>query len=76
MKTFNGKKQESPTNRAERSEAEQDLLAHMSDGYKLETDLLGRDPVLRNLKNDEVIRSVGESQFDQGSPGARSDHSR
>jgi hypothetical protein len=34
------------------SEAEQDLLAHMSDGYKLETDLLGRDPVLRNLKND------------------------
>ena len=35
-----------------------DLLAHISDGYQLETDTLGANPVLRNLKNDEVIRPV------------------
>lgn len=35
---------------------EQDLLSHMEDGYQLETDTLGGNPVLRRSKDDEVIR--------------------
>ena len=31
---------------------------HMEHGYALETDSLGRDLALRNLKNDEVVRPV------------------
>lgn len=38
------------------TEAEQDLLAHMDQGYQLETDSLGGNPILRRLKDDEVIR--------------------
>jgi hypothetical protein len=36
--------------------AEQDLISHMEDGYQLETDSLSGNPVLRRLKDDEVIR--------------------
>ena len=32
------------------TETEQDLLSHMQDGYQLETDSLGGNPVLRRLK--------------------------
>lgn len=35
------------------SEAEQDLVWHMEHGYKLQTDSLGGDPVLRRMKDDE-----------------------
>ena len=35
---------------------EQDLLSHLQDGYQLETDLLGSNPVLRRLQDDEGIR--------------------
>ena len=38
------------------TEAEQDLLSHIQDGYQLETDSLGGKPVLRRLKDDEKIR--------------------
>jgi hypothetical protein len=38
------------------TEAEQDLISHMEDGYQLETDSLSGHPVLRRLKDDEVIR--------------------
>jgi len=38
------------------TEAEQDLIWHMEHGYQLETDSLGGDPVLRRLKDDEVVR--------------------
>lgn len=38
------------------TEGEQNLLSHLEQGYLLETDLLGGDPVLRRLKEDEVIR--------------------
>lgn len=38
------------------TEGEQDLLSHLEGGYQLETDSLGRNPVLRRLKDDEVIR--------------------
>lgn len=40
------------------TEAEQDLLAHMEQGYQLETDSLGGNPILRRLKDDEVIRPL------------------
>lgn len=38
------------------TEAEQDLISHMEHGYRLETDSLGGDPVLRRLNDDEVMR--------------------
>jgi hypothetical protein len=44
------------------SESEQDLVWHMEHGYKLETDSLGGNPVLRNLKNDEVLRPVSANR--------------
>jgi len=34
------------------------LLAHLEQGYRLQTDSLGADPILRNLKNGEAIRPV------------------
>ena len=41
-----------------RTETEQDLLSHIQDGYQLETDSLGGNPVLRRLKDDEEIRPL------------------
>jgi hypothetical protein len=38
------------------TEAEQDLLWHLEHGYQLETDSLGSDPVLRGLKDGEIVR--------------------
>jgi hypothetical protein len=38
------------------TDAEQGLLSHMQQGYQLETDLLGGNPVLRRLKDNEVLR--------------------
>src|SRR6202050_920613 len=35
------------------TETEQDLLPHIQDGYQLETDSLGGNPVLRRLKDNE-----------------------
>jgi hypothetical protein len=32
------------------TETEQELLSHIQDGYQLETDSLGANPVLRRLK--------------------------
>jgi len=40
------------------TEGEQDLLSHLEHGYQLETDSLGGNPVLRRLKDDELIRPV------------------
>jgi len=34
------------------------MLARMAQGYQLETDSLGGNPVLRRLKNDEVLRAA------------------
>ena len=44
------------------TEAEQDLLWHMEHGYQLETDSLGSDPLLRRLKDDEVIRPASANR--------------
>jgi hypothetical protein len=40
------------------TEGEQDLLSQMHQGYQLETDSLGGNPVLRKLKDGEVIRPL------------------
>lgn len=41
---------------ADLSEAEKDLLSHMEQGWRLETDSLGGNPVLRDLKGGEAAR--------------------
>ena len=40
------------------AEAELDLLTHREQGYQLETDSLGGNPILRRLKEEEVIRPL------------------
>jgi hypothetical protein len=40
------------------TEGEQDLLDQIQGGYQLETDSLGGNPVLRRLKDGEVIRPL------------------
>jgi hypothetical protein len=44
------------------TEAEHDLLAHMEHGYQLETDSLGGNPILRRLKDDEVVRPLSANR--------------
>ncbi len=44
------------------TETEQDLLSHIQDGYQLETDSLGGNPVLRQLKDDEEIRPLSANR--------------
>jgi hypothetical protein len=44
------------------SEGEQDLLSHLEAGYQLETDSLGSNPVLRRVKDDEVIRPLSANR--------------
>src|ERR1700693_5236143 len=61
------------------TETEQDLLSHIQDGYQLETDSLGGNPVLRRLKDNEEIRplsSISQSQYHQGDGTARTHQPR
>jgi hypothetical protein len=44
------------------TEAEQDLLSHIEDGYQLETDSLGGSPVLRRLKDNVEIRALSANR--------------
>ena len=44
------------------TEVEQDLLSHIQDGYELETDSLGGNPVLRRLKDNEEIRPLSANR--------------
>jgi hypothetical protein len=44
------------------TEVEQDVLSHIQDGYQLETDSLGGNPVLRRLKDDEEIRPLSANR--------------
>jgi cytosine/adenosine deaminase-related metal-dependent hydrolase len=41
---------------AKLTDAEQDTLTHLQQGYQLETDSLGANPVLRAPKDDEFLR--------------------
>jgi hypothetical protein len=38
------------------TEGERDLLSQLERGYQLETDSLGGNPVLRRLKDNELVR--------------------
>jgi hypothetical protein len=38
------------------TDAEQEMLTHLQQGYQLETDSLGANPILRGPKDDEVLR--------------------
>jgi hypothetical protein len=44
------------------TETEQDLLAHIQDGYQLETDSPGGNLVLRRLKDNEEMRPVSATR--------------
>jgi hypothetical protein len=44
------------------TETEQDLLSHIQNGYQLETDSLGGNPILRRLKGNEVIRPLSANR--------------
>lgn len=44
------------------TEVEEDLLSHIQNGYQLETDSLGGNPVLRRLKNNEEIRPLSANR--------------
>ena len=44
------------------TEIEQDLISHIEDGYQLETDSLGGNPVLRRLKDNEEIRALSANR--------------
>jgi hypothetical protein len=44
------------------TEIEQDLLSHVQDGYQLETDSLGGNPILRRLKDNEEIRPLSANR--------------
>jgi hypothetical protein len=44
------------------TDVEQDLLSHIQNGYQLETDSLGGNPILRRLKDDEEIRPLSANR--------------
>jgi hypothetical protein len=44
------------------TDTEQDLLSHMEHGYQLETDSLSGNPVLRKLKDNEMIRPASANR--------------
>ena len=44
------------------TQTEQDLFSHIQNGYQLETDSLGGNPVLRHLKNNEEIRPLSANR--------------
>jgi hypothetical protein len=59
------------------TDTEQDLLSHIQDGYQLETDSLGGNPVLRRLKDNEEIRPLSANRnTDQGDGTARTHQPR
>jgi len=44
------------------TEVEQDLLSHIQDGYQLETDSLGSNPVPRRSKDNEEVRPLSANR--------------
>ena len=44
------------------TEVELDLLSHIQDGYQLETDSLGSNPVLRRSKDNEEVRPLSANR--------------
>jgi hypothetical protein len=56
------------------TETEQDLLSHIQDGYQLETDSLGGNPVLRRLTDEETCGSRDSDQVIRSRPNEVLDH--
>jgi len=50
------RKKKGVTAASELTQGEEDLVTHLERGYQLETDSLGGNPVLRRLKDNDVIR--------------------
>jgi hypothetical protein len=44
------------------TETEQNLLSHIQDGYQLETDSLGGNPVLGRLKDNDEMRPLSANR--------------
>jgi hypothetical protein len=44
------------------TKSEQDLLTHLEDGYQLESGPPGSGPLLRNLKDNTVVRATSANQ--------------
>jgi hypothetical protein len=44
------------------TKTEEDLLSHMQNGYQLETDLLGGEPLLRHMEDKQVIRPLSATR--------------
>ena len=44
------------------TKTEQDLFSHIQNGYQLETDPLGGNPVLRHLKDNQEIRPLSANR--------------
>jgi hypothetical protein len=55
-------KKKSASVQAKLTEIEQDLLSHIQDGYQLETDSLGGNPILQRLKDNEEIRPLSANR--------------
>jgi|HubBroStandDraft_3_1064219.scaffolds.fasta_scaffold46306_1 hypothetical protein len=56
VSTLKMAKKKAPNLLPKLTETEQDLVSHIQQGYQLETDSLGGNPVLRRLKDNEEIR--------------------
>jgi hypothetical protein len=58
------KKPSSPTPQtpSKLTKSEQDLLTHLETGYQLESGPPGSGPLLRNLKDDTVVRAISANQ--------------
>jgi len=52
------------------------LISHIQNGYELETDSLGGNPVLRRSKDNEEIRPLSANRNDQGAGTARTHQTR
>jgi hypothetical protein len=51
-----------PAQTAKLTKTELDLLSHLENGFQLESDALGSGLLLRNLKDDLVVRTASANQ--------------
>jgi hypothetical protein len=51
-----------PPNATKLTKTEQDLLSHLEQGYQLESEAFGNGLLLRNLKDNSVVRPASANQ--------------
>jgi DNA-binding MarR family transcriptional regulator len=51
-----------PANATKLTKTEQDLLSHLEQGYQLESEAFGNGLLLRNLKDNSVVRTASANQ--------------